>query len=245
MFGAIATWNGVPPVAVQRHVAYISTHEGALHEQHRASRRVDAASRRADAPAAGTRGGRRPPPPANPSTGPAAPAASGRRRGSDARRARCGVRSRSARQPAGPVPGPADRRHHPRHRLTASSTSSSIVRHGLLVRRELLHSLGSSAPSLCLGYFAYMESSRGQTIGKQVMKLKTVGPGRPEQPDHGAGGPPQHLVRSSSASSRSSAGLLAELGLRVILIAVSINSDPRRQHWFDKFAGGTQVMKIG
>jgi len=51
MFGAIATWNGVPPVAVQRHVAYISTHEGALHEQHRASRRVDAASRRADAPA--------------------------------------------------------------------------------------------------------------------------------------------------------------------------------------------------
>ena len=54
MFGAIATWNGIPPVAVQRHVAYISTHEGALHEQHRASRRVDAASRRADAPAAGT-----------------------------------------------------------------------------------------------------------------------------------------------------------------------------------------------
>ena len=41
MFGAIATWNGLHPVAVKRHVAYISTHEGALHEQHRASRGVD------------------------------------------------------------------------------------------------------------------------------------------------------------------------------------------------------------
>ena len=49
MFGAIATWNGVPPVAVQRHVAYISTHEGALHEQHRASRGDDSAAWRADA----------------------------------------------------------------------------------------------------------------------------------------------------------------------------------------------------
>ena len=32
----------------------------------------------------------------------------------------------------------------------------------------------------------------------------------------------------------------------VILIAVGINGDTaRRQHWFDKFAGGTQVMKVG
>ncbi len=39
-------------------------------------------------------------------------------------------------------------------------------------------------------------------------------------------------------------GSLAALA-SVILIAVGINSDPRRQHWFDKFAGGTQVLKIG
>ena len=27
---------------------------------------------------------------------------------------------------------------------------------------------------------------------------------------------------------------------------IGINGDPvKRQHWFDKFAGGTQVMKIG
>ena len=31
----------------------------------------------------------------------------------------------------------------------------------------------------------------------------------------------------------------------LILIVVGINSDPRRQHWFDKFAGGTQVVKSG
>ena len=29
---------------------------------------------------------------------------------------------------------------------------------------------------LYIGYFAYMESSRGQTLGKQVMKLRTYGP---------------------------------------------------------------------
>jgi len=31
----------------------------------------------------------------------------------------------------------------------------------------------------------------------------------------------------------------------VIVIAVNINSDPQRQHLFDKFAGGTQVIKVG
>ena len=31
----------------------------------------------------------------------------------------------------------------------------------------------------------------------------------------------------------------------IVLIIVGINSDPKRQHWFDKFAGGTQVVKIG
>ena len=96
MFGAIATWNGVRPVAVQRHVAYFSTHEGALHEQHRASRRVDAASRRADAPAAGTRG-RRPASAPQPKHGPPAPAASGRRHSSHARRSRRGARRTAAR----------------------------------------------------------------------------------------------------------------------------------------------------
>jgi hypothetical protein len=29
------------------------------------------------------------------------------------------------------------------------------------------------------------------------------------------------------------------------MCAIGINNDPRRQHWFDKFAGGTQVIKEG
>ncbi len=40
-------------------------------------------------------------------------------------------------------------------------------------------------------------------------------------------------------------GGLAELA-SVILIAIGINGDPvNRQHWFDTFAGGTKVIKIG
>ena len=95
--------------------------------------------------------------------------------------------------------------------------------------------------ALNLGYFAYFESSRGQTIGKQVMKLKVVGPDGNQNPT------------TNEAVKRNiwnvfqvvpCIGSLAALA-SVILIAVGINSDPRRQHWFDKFAGGTQVLKIG
>ena len=87
MFGAIATCNGVP--RRRRPSPTISTHEGALHEQHRASRRVDAAAGEptppaaAAAPAAGT------PPPPSPGTVPAAAAARRRRsarRGAPGRR---------------------------------------------------------------------------------------------------------------------------------------------------------------
>ena len=36
--------------------------------------------------------------------------------------------------------------------------------------------------ALYLGYFAYLESSRGQAIGKRVMKLKVFGPDRVSNP---------------------------------------------------------------
>lgn len=100
---------------------------------------------------------------------------------------------------------------------------------------------------LYVGYFAYFESSRGQTIGKQIMKLKVEGP---------AGGNPtmEQAVRRNIWLGFGIAGVvpivgallgaLAELAA-VIMIAVGINSDPQRQHWFDKFAGGTRVTKIG
>ena len=106
--------------------------------------------------------------------------------------------------------------------------------------------IGVLSSVLYLGYFAYMESSRGQTIGKMVMKLKVVRSRRREQPDHGAGRPPQHLARRRPRSRIVPfvgylLGGLASLGA-VILIAIGINSDTvKRQHWFDTFAGGTQV----
>jgi uncharacterized RDD family membrane protein YckC len=102
--------------------------------------------------------------------------------------------------------------------------------------------------ALYLGYFAYFESSRGQTIGKQALKLKVVGP------DHVGNPTLEQAVRRNIYMGFSIAGVVPIIGsligglatlAAVILIAVNINSDPQRQHWFDKFAGGTQVLKVG
>ena len=99
-----------------------------------------------------------------------------------------------------------------------------------------------------LGYFAYMESARGQTVGKQVMKLRTFGPDGSSNPTM------EQAVRRNIWEGFGILGVIPIIGgmigglaalAAVILIAVQINSDPRRQHWFDKFAGGTQVMKVG
>lgn len=100
---------------------------------------------------------------------------------------------------------------------------------------------GVVAAVLYVGYFAYFESTRGQTIGKQVMKLRTVGPDGQSNPT------------TNESVKRNiwylfdivpCIGPLAVL-VSVILIAVNINSDPQRQHLFDRFAGGTKVLKIG
>jgi len=102
--------------------------------------------------------------------------------------------------------------------------------------------------ALYLGYFTYFESSRGQTIGKQVMKLKVVGP------DHVSNPTLEQAARRNIFTAFGIAGVVPIVGsllgglaqlAAVILIAININSDPQRQHWFDKFAGGTQVLKIG
>lgn len=101
---------------------------------------------------------------------------------------------------------------------------------------------------LALGYFAFMDSTRGQTLGKMVMKLKVVGPN---------GGNPniEQSVRRNIIYAFQLAAIIPILGslvaglgalIGVIMIAVGINNDPvRRQGWHDKFAGGTTVVKIG
>jgi uncharacterized RDD family membrane protein YckC len=101
---------------------------------------------------------------------------------------------------------------------------------------------GVVGAALYLGYFGYLESDRGQTIGKQVMKLKTIGPDGHSNPTMN-----EAIKRNIwyAFGIIPFVGGLAELA-SVIFIAIGINGDPvNRQHWFDKFAGGTKVIKIG
>ena len=96
-----------------------------------------------------------------------------------------------------------------------------------------------------LGYFGFMESSRGQTVGKMLMKLHVEGP---------SGGKPtlEEAVKRNIWMGLPILGLVPFLGLvagllqlvAVIMIAVQINSDPEKRPWTDKFAD-TRVIKEG
>jgi uncharacterized RDD family membrane protein YckC len=102
--------------------------------------------------------------------------------------------------------------------------------------------------AIYLGYFALMESSRGQTVGKMIMKLKAVGPD---------GGNPtlEQAIRRNIWCATGVLGILPVIGsfvggilslVAVILIAVGINKDTvNRQAWHDHFAGETRVLKVG
>lgn len=101
---------------------------------------------------------------------------------------------------------------------------------------------------IALGYFAYMESSRGQTIGKMLLKLETRGPtgGRPTM---------EQALKRNAFTAIGVIGIIPILGwvlspilslVAVIMIAVTIsNNTTTRQGWHDQFAGGTSVIKIG
>ncbi len=92
--------------------------------------------------------------------------------------------------------------------------------------------------AISIAYFALMESSRGQTVGKMAMSLRTEGPG---------GGNPtmeQAVKRNAwyAVNIVPVVGWLLSL-LAVIYIAVTINNSPARVGWHDTFAGGTRVVK--
>jgi uncharacterized RDD family membrane protein YckC len=102
--------------------------------------------------------------------------------------------------------------------------------------------------ALQMGYFVYMESTRGQTVGKMLMKLRVLGPD---------GGNPT-MEQSFRRNIWMAAGLLGVLGVlgstlsglaqlvAVIMIAVGINKDTvNRQAWHDHFGGETRVVKEG
>ena len=108
--------------------------------------------------------------------------------------------------------------------------------------------IGLLSAAVYLGYFAYMESSRGETIGKMVMKLKVFGPDGVSKPTL------EQAIRRNIYVAAGVVAIIPVAGwilgwvaqvVALVLLVVGISSDPRRQHWFDKFAGGTQVMKVG
>lgn len=91
---------------------------------------------------------------------------------------------------------------------------------------------------IAVGYFAYLESSRGATLGKQLMSLKVQGPD---------GGLPSMEVAFKRnawllASIIPIVGGLVQLGL-VIWIIVSVSGSPTNQGVHDEFAGGTRVVR--
>jgi uncharacterized RDD family membrane protein YckC len=102
--------------------------------------------------------------------------------------------------------------------------------------------------ALYLGYFGFMESSRGQSVGKMVMKLHVLGP---------QGGNPtlEQALRRNIWVAFGVLGVVPLIGglvgglaslVAVIMIVVGINGDTaNRQGWHDRFAGGTRVVKEG
>jgi len=94
--------------------------------------------------------------------------------------------------------------------------------------------------AVAIGYFALMESSRGQTVGKMLMKLKTQGP-------DGANPSLNMAIKRNlwyALSIVPVIGGFAELGI-VIYIAVTISQSATNTGWHDTFAGGTRVIKTG
>jgi uncharacterized RDD family membrane protein YckC len=104
------------------------------------------------------------------------------------------------------------------------------------------------AAVLYVGYFALMESSRGQTVGKMVLGLTVQGPDgrRPTIAE---------AVKRNAWAGLGVLGVVPVVGgfvggmlqlAAVIYIAVTINANvATRQGWHDQFAGGTRVVKAG
>jgi uncharacterized RDD family membrane protein YckC len=103
--------------------------------------------------------------------------------------------------------------------------------------------------AVSIGYFAFMESSNGATLGKILLKLKVVGPDGTSNPTM------EQAVRRNAFYAIQLAYIVPIVGwifgplvmlAAVIMIAVTINNDPvNRQGWHDRFAGGTRVFKVG
>jgi uncharacterized RDD family membrane protein YckC len=94
--------------------------------------------------------------------------------------------------------------------------------------------------AIVVGYFAVMESSSGQTVGKMVMKLKTEGPDG-ENPS---------LEMAIKRNIWIALGIIPVIGGLAELAAAgyigfTINQSPTNTGWHDTFTGGTRVIQTG
>ncbi|MBU2694956.1 RDD family protein [Pimelobacter sp. 30-1] len=100
-----------------------------------------------------------------------------------------------------------------------------------------------------LAYFGVMESSRGQTVGKMLLKLRTYGPDGVSNPTM------EQALKRNGYLALNVISVIPFIGpliaglagiASMVYIAVTLNGDvPNHQGWHDKFAGGTRVMQVG
>lgn len=91
---------------------------------------------------------------------------------------------------------------------------------------------------LGFAYFVWLESTRGQTVGKMALGFRVVGP--------------DGATPSTEVAAKRNAWLLVSLipflgGIIQLVIAivigVTIGSDSFKRGWHDNFAGGTAVVR--
>ncbi|MEV0947254.1 RDD family protein [Rhodococcus sp. NPDC049939] len=108
---------------------------------------------------------------------------------------------------------------------------------------SLIGAVISVAAVVC--YFVFLETTRGQTLGKQLLGLRVVGPegGLPTQ---------QQSLTRNGFFFLSAMGALPIIGLLfgfigfvlMIVLSVTIANSPTKQGKHDEIAGGTRVVKV-
>lgn len=92
------------------------------------------------------------------------------------------------------------------------------------------------AAAITIGYFAFMESRNGQTVGKMLLGLRTEGP-------DGQNPTMEQAVRRNAWYALSIVPFLGGLAQLAVAIYIAITINNTGVGWHDTFAGGTRVVK--
>lgn len=102
--------------------------------------------------------------------------------------------------------------------------------------------------AVTFAYYGLLDSSQGGTVGKKAMKLRVVAPDGTSRVSFGESARRNVFFALNLVGVMPLLGFLSSLAMlaAVITIAVQISRDTdHRQAWHDRFAGGTQVLKVG